>query len=200
MTWWIAVEDLVLPKQLAGHPALELVNTRSGWSEKYRPEQEYLATLDHLCVLGRLNGLIDDERAERIRRQSAGNHREGDRAVVRARQLRALLREVLVGEPSATDRGQLAAAVKEARSRQKLCIGTSGARWDFHGRPALSEPLDAFLISAGDLLIARPRIGICPGQGCGWLFVNSSGRRRWCQMKVCGNRAKQAAHLARSRS
>ncbi|WP_432477083.1 CGNR zinc finger domain-containing protein [Nocardioides sp. GXQ0305] len=55
-------------------------------------------------------------------------------------------------------------------------------------------------MAAGQLRVERPRIGACPGRGCGWLFVHTSGRRRWCQMAVCGNRAKQAAHARRARS
>jgi predicted RNA-binding Zn ribbon-like protein len=34
----------------------------------------------------------------------------------------------------------------------------------------------------------------CPGAGCGWLFYDPRGRRRWCVMAVCGNRAKAARH------
>ena len=42
MSWWITVDDLVLPRQLAGHPALELVNSRSGWGEPFHERQEFL--------------------------------------------------------------------------------------------------------------------------------------------------------------
>ncbi|HET7305552.1 MAG TPA: CGNR zinc finger domain-containing protein [Segeticoccus sp.] len=39
----------------------------------------------------------------------------------------------------------------------------------------------------------------CPGDDCGWLFLNPGGRRRWCSMSPCGNRAKVAAHARRHR-
>jgi predicted RNA-binding Zn ribbon-like protein len=43
-------------------------------------------------------------------------------------------------------------------------------------------------------LLADPdrlkRISRCPGRGCGWLFLNTSGRRRWCAMSTCGSRDK----------
>jgi predicted RNA-binding Zn ribbon-like protein len=37
------------------------------------------------------------------------------------------------------------------------------------------------------------RIKRCGGQDCGWLFFDQTknGSRRWCEMSVCGNRAKQ---------
>ncbi|HET6834399.1 MAG TPA: CGNR zinc finger domain-containing protein [Acidimicrobiales bacterium] len=45
------------------------------------------------------------------------------------------------------------------------------------------------------------RIRRCAGPTCVLLFldVSKSGRRRWCDMAVCGNRAKVAAHHARVR-
>ena len=34
------------------------------------------------------------------------------------------------------------------------------------------------------------RVSRCPGRDCGWLFLNTSGRRRWCSMSTCGSRDK----------
>jgi predicted RNA-binding Zn ribbon-like protein len=34
------------------------------------------------------------------------------------------------------------------------------------------------------------RVSSCPGRGCGWLFLDTSGRRRWCSMSTCGSRDK----------
>ena len=44
------------------------------------------------------------------------------------------------------------------------------------------------------------RLRICQGTDCAWLFIDSSkaGRRRWCDMAVCGNAAKSRRFLARS--
>jgi predicted RNA-binding Zn ribbon-like protein len=41
----------------------------------------------------------------------------------------------------------------------------------------------------------------CDGDGCGWLFADTSkaGRRRWCSMRSCGNRAKSERHRRRVR-
>ena len=40
------------------------------------------------------------------------------------------------------------------------------------------------------------------GDACSWRFVDRSptGRRRWCDMRTCGNRAKVARHRARRRA
>jgi predicted RNA-binding Zn ribbon-like protein len=34
------------------------------------------------------------------------------------------------------------------------------------------------------------RVRRCPGRGCGWLFLDVSGRRKWCSMTACGSREK----------
>jgi predicted RNA-binding Zn ribbon-like protein len=46
------------------------------------------------------------------------------------------------------------------------------------------------------------RIRVCANDGCRWRFVDRSpaGRRRWCDMRTCGNRAKVARHRARARA
>ncbi len=46
------------------------------------------------------------------------------------------------------------------------------------------------------------RIKHCEGSGCTVLFLDTTKAhaRRWCSMAACGNRAKQAAHRARTRS
>ena len=96
--------------------------------------------------------------------------------------------------------GRVADAAAEARARQVLVRTDGGAEWAHPSRPELREPLDLFVIAVADLLTS-PRLAdvcTCPGMGCGWLFLGS-GKRRWCQMAVCGNRAKQASYAARSR-
>jgi len=43
------------------------------------------------------------------------------------------------------------------------------------------------------------RLRRCPGRDCGWLFVDRSGRRRWCDMGACGSREKMRRMYARQR-
>jgi predicted RNA-binding Zn ribbon-like protein len=46
------------------------------------------------------------------------------------------------------------------------------------------------------------RLRVCANGGCREIFVDRSptGRRRWCDMRTCGNQAKVAAHRQRHRS
>jgi predicted RNA-binding Zn ribbon-like protein len=74
--------------------------------------------------------------------------------------------------------------------------------WRRSDRPDLDRVLWAAAASAADLLTSPDlaRVKVCPGRGCAWLFLDRSrnGTRRWCDMSVCGNRAKARRHYARS--
>ena len=60
--------------------------------------------------------------------------------------------------------------------------------------------LDALLAHSAVVLAFSPRVHrvkACPS--CAWLFVDTSNgrRRRWCDMRSCGNRAKAQRFYAR---
>ena len=54
------------------------------------------------------------------------------------------------------------------------------------------------LRAAADLLTSSDlaRVRECDSESCFWLFLDTSksGTRRWCDMKVCGNREKARRH------
>jgi predicted RNA-binding Zn ribbon-like protein len=59
----------------------------------------------------------------------------------------------------------------------------------------------AIAVDAIDLLRWRAdRVRICSGPNCGWLFHDTSGRRRWCSMDACGSRAKMRRLYERRRA
>jgi predicted RNA-binding Zn ribbon-like protein len=70
-----------------------------------------------------------------------------------------------------------------------------GDPWD----EALARVLEPFVESVAQGQTERYRV--CANDGCRWIFFDESraGRRRWCDMSSCGNRAKAARHRARKR-
>ncbi len=55
---------------------------------------------------------------------------------------------------------------------------------------------------ARELTQGRPeRLRVCENPECRWIFVDTShsGRRKWCDMRTCGNRVKVARHRQRRR-
>jgi predicted RNA-binding Zn ribbon-like protein len=185
---------LLLPEPLAGHPALELCNTLAGWGEA--ATREYLASYEHLAVWARERGIVAAGDTRRAVAEAARDP-EGALAVLRrARRLREALYAVLTETAGPPDRAAVAAEVERAAAAARLAWTERRAQWLL---PTTIElPLLAAARAAGDLLTAPVPVGRCAGHGCGWLFADPRGRRRWCSMAVCGNRAKVRRHAQRA--
>lgn len=95
-------------------------------------------------------------------------------------------------------------ALATAPARTTLHRERTGYSWDVDFRSGTALALLApVLWSAGDLL-AGPRLDRvrrCANPECGWVFLDDSraGKRRWCSMQSCGNRAKAKRHYHKSR-
>jgi predicted RNA-binding Zn ribbon-like protein len=111
------------------------------------------------------------------------------------------LREAIYRVGLALSRGErmpqddLIAIGAQAKAPMPAVVGDEhGLRWQPTPLRA-SAQLRALLAREALSLFCSPRssrIGICEGGQCGWLFIDESRgkRRRWCDMKDCGNRAK----------
>ncbi len=126
----------------------------------------------------------------------------------RLRSVRAALREVSEAtsghrpaDPAALRRINAALA---ARSRLELVPAPDGVAL---GHRHVGDALDDALATLADPVVhevasgRRDRLRICANDACRWVFFDESrtGRRRWCDMSTCGNRAKAARHRARAR-
>lgn len=73
-----------------------------------------------------------------------------------------------------------------------------------HGASGVDDALATLAAPiVGELASGRPdRFRTCANETCAWTFYDASptGRRRWCDMKTCGNRAKAARHRQRVKS
>ena len=91
---------------------------------------------------------------------------------------------------------------------QAVAAGTLTPREDggFGLEWAADEPRRVRFAVAADAvaLLADParmaRLHRCPGRDCGWVFLDTSGRRRWCSMATCGSREKMRRMYARKRA
>ena len=97
--------------------------------------------------------------------------------------------------PPADDLAVINRELQIARAHERLIASPHGIVVDY-GDPAtaLDGVLWPIARSARELLTSShlERVGQCPGDECGWLFLDTSrsGRRQWCKMKDCGNVAK----------
>lgn len=154
-------------------------------------------------------GILNAEEAARLQRTANRLPTEALAVHERALELRAALRavfEAVAGgrdaRPAALDR--LNAELAGAMSRSQLVPTESGFTWLWaDGGRALDSMLWPVARSAADLLTEGRLDALrrCEGRGCGFLFLDTSRNRtrRWCDMRICGNRAKARRHHARSR-
>ena len=127
--------------------------------------------------------------------------------LLRARALRDAVYRVFSsisrgGAPAGKDLAVLMSDYAEAVERGSLLAGEGAYKLDWPARDprriryAVAADAVALLQDPGRL----KRVTRCPGRGCGWLFLNTSGRRRWCSMSTCGSREKmRRLHQRRAR-
>ncbi len=168
---------------VGGALALDFCNTSSGrggaeHQEHLRDGADVVGWAVHAGVLGAAAPADGDLLARAL------GLREAIYGILRAR---------AHGEAAAP--GWLAALAAEhaaCLTQARLVPGESGYRWHWDG--GVAAVLGPVALSAVELLTRSPgRLKQCPGRHCGWLFLDATrnASRRWCEMAVCGNRAKQ---------
>ncbi len=91
-----------------------------------------------------------------------------------------------------------------SRERIELVAAGDGVRL---GHSHLGDAVDDLLARIAEPIVREigsghdDRIRICANDTCRWIFYDESraGRRRWCDMATCGNRAKAQRHRARQK-
>ena len=195
------VDGFVLPASVAHAPALDFCNTLAGWNGG--EQREYLASYDHLVAWARDAGLVDDEAAARLRDDAARDPAAAERQLRRARSLRNALYGACTVPHDREAWENVGREARAAAAHAELHQGRApGRRWSVSADVGLARPVLEVAREAGALLgtLELGDVKQCPGAGCGWLFVDPSGRRRWCSMEVCGNRAKVRRHADRARA
>ncbi|MBV9569468.1 MAG: ABATE domain-containing protein [Hyphomicrobiales bacterium] len=192
---------------IAGGVALDFANTQSGRGGKRAVE--HLRENADIVAWAVHAGLIDEPTARRIIARLSRGDEEFSRFLHDALSLREAIHRVIAAiahrePPAGTDLSHLAACCASALAKASLEMGEEGARW----RWPTQEPVPETILGP----IALSVIGIlretdarclkqCSGEHCGWVFfdMTKNRSRRWCEMSVCGNRAKASAHYRRSK-
>ena len=172
---------------IAGHPALDLVNTLD-WRFRAEGPEELLKGYDDLLRFAEQSGILPPKYSAR----------EGSGTLKRCRKLREAIAEtsyaIVEGRnPNGPSLETLEHFVRTARLQQQLRWKDGRLTLDWSGNhPDL--PLWALSLSASELLLsdALESVRECDNPECRWLFLDTSKNhtRRWCDMKVCGNRMK----------
>jgi predicted RNA-binding Zn ribbon-like protein len=191
---------------IGGDAALDFINTVTGRDQEPRDWLDGYARLLEWAALVRL---LPAKNLRALTKKMHGDPAAATRALTRAKELReelfALTRAVASGH--APPKSALAAL------REHWLAGIEAHELRFeHGRVIAEIRADAADLDLIAALIAyrmvehvlpqpADRLRMCGGVNCSWVFIDSSkaGRRRWCDMAVCGNVAKAERFYARTR-
>jgi predicted RNA-binding Zn ribbon-like protein len=198
------VDGLRLPLSIGGHPAIDFCNTRAGWGAV--TPKEYLVDYRHLAVWAREAGLLTASTTQDLLRQAARQPRAAGALAGAAIDYRTSLYDVLVGQGTASAWEHVCVAAGAAAAAAELTAQAPGAAikasWQLPAAGPLELALLAVILAASELLTSPLGASVCacPSPDCGWAFANPSGRRTWCSMAWCGNRAKVRRFAERHRT
>lgn len=189
-----------------GALCLDFVNTVGD-----RPDlsNEHFHAYPDILSWARQASILTDDEAVDLRRFSDRKPGEADEVFARAVSLRESLYSTFAAlatgsNPSERELAILNRWLAESLAHLRLEESENGFVWSWSGsETALERMLWPVVRSAGDLLASDEarQLRECASDTCTWLFVDRSRtrRRRWCDMKTCGNRAKARRYYQRKR-
>jgi predicted RNA-binding Zn ribbon-like protein len=183
-----------------GHPCLDFANTVS-YRLDVSKRVDHLTALEDLLHWAVQAGIVNERKATMLFSKSDLSPKEAEGVFKRALRLREAIYGAFSAiahrrEPKSSDFATIHAELRIALRRKRI-VGSlqRGYRWEWD---TSTDDLDSLLWSiveaAANLLVSSRVHSVreCAASDCGWLFLDrsSSQRRRWCDMKDCGNRAK----------
>ncbi len=188
-----------------GHPALDLVNSLDNRFRDDGPNENLVRYSDLLRFLGE-SGLLD---AEQVRSLNKSAEATTDRVLHAVKELREATATVFYAAmeekpPAAADFVTLERHFLDASRHRQLRWDSAHGHMMWHWDRVEADPnfpLWLLAQSVSDLLLSEhaARVRTCAVDTCRWLFLDTSKNhtRRWCNMKVCGNRMKARRFQAR---
>jgi predicted RNA-binding Zn ribbon-like protein len=191
-----------------GNPCLDFADTMNGRTEEH-PE-ELLTAYDRLVQWSEEAGVISARVADRLRRAASEAPGKALTTLRNSIQLRDAIYDIfsavaLRGVIPDTALAILNKAARQAWQHSQLTYGHRRFSWEW------IEPegnLDAMLwpvSRAATQLLSSEEVSYvkqCAAETCSWLFLDQTKnhRRRWCDMRTCGNRNTARRYYRRQRA
>jgi predicted RNA-binding Zn ribbon-like protein len=189
-----------------GRLCLDFANTTSGRGGSHC--LEHLYEYEHLLQWCRHTGLLSPAQASCLARAAERRPAEATRVLKRAKQLREAIYSLCLAisrsRAPAAGLAALNGTLTMAKSHREIAASAGRFAWRWRAPPDdLAWVLGPIALSAAELLVNldRRRLKQCAGLHCGWFFLDEtkSRTRRWCDMRVCGSRAKARRFRQRQR-
>jgi predicted RNA-binding Zn ribbon-like protein len=191
---------------IGGDAALDFVNTVTG---RDRQPRDWLDSYARLLEWATLVRLLPEKNLRALTKKLHSEPATATRALSQAKELR----EKLFALVSAVASGNAPPKSALVALRQHWLAGIEAHELRFENGRVIAEvraDADDFDLIAAmvayrmvEHVMPQPvdRLRMCGGTNCSWVFIDSSkaGRRRWCDMAVCGNVAKTQRFNARAR-
>lgn len=192
-----------------GHPALDFVNSLDnrfnsrGCTEGLQQYDDLLRFARETCLLGSVHAV---QVARAVTPEAAARALRAGRALREA--LAETLYAVVGGRPPPSAALEMLEHYSQVADRHRELRWQPGAGeraglvWSWRLSEAKAElPVWVIARAALDLMLSPEvkRVRACEAETCRWLFLDTSKNhtRRWCKMKVCGNRMKARRYQAR---
>jgi len=191
---------------IAGHAALDLVNTLD-WRFRDTGTEELIPGYAELVRFVVQCGFLTAPDGRRLLRNAGANR--AAQVVSAMRELREAASQVFYSVVEGSDpplealRG-LESCFKETEAHRGLRWSDNRLRWEFPAGPLAPElPLWILSLTTAQLITSdsMEMVRACGNPECRWLFLDTSKNhtRRWCDMKICGNRMKARRFKAQHR-
>jgi predicted RNA-binding Zn ribbon-like protein len=193
---------------IGGELALDFANTSSG--RGFPTFQDHLLRPEHVVQWAAHAKVLPPGDAQWLAERATEAEGFGAALLAAARALREDIYQLgaamAAGRPAPSKRIEsLSRAHARALGSAALTPIERNFGWSWEPR---RTPVEAILgpISLSALTLLQQadltRVKQCQGEKCGWLFFDATKNksRRWCEMEVCGNRAKQKRLSARART
>jgi predicted RNA-binding Zn ribbon-like protein len=193
---------------IADDLALDFANTESG--RGFPSHENHLREAEHVAQWLKHAKALPAEDADWLKGEVSQRADLAADLMTQAIALREAIHDIGAAlgrraKPPAASLADLSAVHARCVAKAALAPGVLSCRWRWSVRAAPVEAaLGPIALAAVKLFTEGDfhRIRECGGHACGWLFYDRSknNRRRWCEMEVCGNRAKQRRLAARRRA
>ena len=184
---------------------LDFVNTLDLWPIPNDGLDSPATALAWLCA----HGLMHEEAREGLLRQYERSPGAGWEMLARLHRVREAMRGVLEAGAArrAPDAADLAEINRALRTHYiyELVPAPDGLSLDHRHQ---GDPVDGAMARLAEAIGREliqgeaARLRVCLNDHCRWVFKDTSrtGKRKWCSMRSCGNRAKVARHRAKQRA
>ena len=190
-----------------GALCLDFANTVS-WRRAPKQLNDHLRSYDDLVAFAEQSSVLSSRQAGALRsrarsRATAVEHTLQTAIAYRESLYHTFAAVAAAKTPASNEIQKINDFAVEALGHRRLVRADGRYRWEWQWN---EDPVGSILWpvaqSAADLLIAPElaEVRICEAPDCAWLFLDHSRNRsrRWCDMKVCGNRQKARRHYRRT--